>query len=97
MTFTATQFQPQVDTLFSVELPERQETILRLESVEDSAVQERDYRSFSLFFTDVSDTPLPQATYRLRHPQLGEQYIFLVPIAKIADGHRYQACFTVQA
>lgn len=49
---------------------------------------------FALVFRGPPDPLLPQATYGLRHPGLGLCEIFIVPIAKNADGVAYQAIFT---
>ncbi|WP_147426655.1 DUF6916 family protein [Trinickia fusca] len=97
MTFTAALFRPYVDTSFSTHSPDNREVALLLESITNGAMENSGYHSFSLFFADESSAPLPQGGYRLQHAQLGEQFIFLVPIAKTANGHRYQACFNVQA
>jgi len=94
MTFTATLFRPYVGTVFSIPLPENREAALRLESVADGAMGSGGRHEFSLFFTDTSSASLPQGTYMLRHTRVGEMFIFLVPIAKTANGHRYQACFS---
>lgn len=48
---------------------------------------------FSVFFDGPSDPRLPQSVYRLTHEQMGEVDIFLVPIAKVAEGFRYEAVF----
>lgn len=50
-------------------------------------------RPFSLLFRGPLDPQLRQATYRLRHAQLGDLEIFLVPVARRADGMRYEAVF----
>jgi hypothetical protein len=48
---------------------------------------------FSLYFTSRGNSVLPQRIYALRHPKLGVQSIFLVPIGKEGDTARYQAVF----
>jgi len=48
---------------------------------------------FSLLFIGAGDMVLPQATYRLRHDNMGEVAIFLVPIGKDQRGVSYQAVF----
>ena len=50
-------------------------------------------RPFSLIFFAADDHVLPQRTYDLRHPVLGERAIFLVPIAKTVRGVSYEAAF----
>lgn len=96
MIFTATLFRPHVGTVFSIPLPDNPEAALQLESVADGAVESDGNHEFSLFFTDTFSASLPQGTYMLRHARLGEQFIFLVPIARTANGHRYQACFSAR-
>jgi hypothetical protein len=109
MTFSAALFRSHVGTAFAVRLPGNRDVALQLESVANDAAEEGEGgdHTFSLFFTDAIDTsdaidgsaaPLPQGAYALRHAQLGEQFIFLVPVAhNAAGGYRYQACFNVQA
>jgi len=48
---------------------------------------------FSLVFNGPPDPLLPQASYALTHPTLGELEIFIVPIARDADAVRYEAVF----
>jgi hypothetical protein len=95
MTFSVELFQPHVGTSFSTLLPNEQQIVVTLESLNDSTVANTGYHSFSLYFTTNTSEPLPQGTYALQHPQLPEQLIFLVPIAKAEQGFRYQACFNV--
>ena len=51
--------------------------------------QER--RQFSLVFRGQAG--LPQGTYRLTHPDLGDLDVFLVPIGRDGDETRYEAAF----
>lgn len=48
---------------------------------------------FSLLFRNASAFLFPQQTYPMRHPQLGEFGLFLVPIARDREGFIYQAVF----
>ena len=48
---------------------------------------------FSLVFLGPADQVLPQATYVVTHPAVGEQEIFLVPIGRGGEGVRYEAAF----
>jgi hypothetical protein len=48
---------------------------------------------FSLIFRCADERVLPQHTYSLNHPALGEVSVFLVPIGKDAKGVSYQALF----
>jgi len=48
---------------------------------------------FSVFFKGSLEFLLPQATYRLAHPQMGEFDLFLVAVGQEADGYRYEAVY----
>jgi hypothetical protein len=48
---------------------------------------------FSLIFTGAKDNFLEQKIYRMHHEKLGEGELFLVPIAEVADGYKYEAGF----
>jgi uncharacterized protein DUF6916 len=48
---------------------------------------------FSLVFRGPLEPVLPQRVVQLQHPRLGELDLFLVPIAKEAQGIMYQAVF----
>ncbi|HKG15988.1 MAG TPA: hypothetical protein VKB12_21890 [Pyrinomonadaceae bacterium] len=53
-----------------------------------------DVERFSIYFYGPGNFHLPQRTYRLAHEQLGEQEIFLVPVAQNQRGFRYEAIFS---
>jgi hypothetical protein len=48
---------------------------------------------FSLIFTGAKDNFLEQKIYRMHHEKLGDGELFLVPIAEVADGYKYEAGF----
>lgn len=48
---------------------------------------------FSLLFRNGAAFLFPQQIYQMRHPNLGEVGIFLVPVAQERDGFLYQAVF----
>jgi hypothetical protein len=48
---------------------------------------------FSLIFRGALEVFLQQSTYPLEHERLGAFDLFLVPIARAADGFRYEAVF----
>jgi hypothetical protein len=48
---------------------------------------------FSLAFVAGRPLRLPQGTYKMRHPQLGEMEIFLVQIAVDAESSTFEAVF----
>ena len=49
--------------------------------------------AFSVFFLGPTDCFMPQGIQKIRHEQLGELEIFLVPVAKTKDGFEYEAAF----
>jgi hypothetical protein len=49
---------------------------------------------FSLLFRGPLDPVLPQQIHRLRHHALGALEIFIVPVARTAEGVDYEAIFT---
>lgn len=49
---------------------------------------------FSLMFRGPAAPLLEQATHVLAHPAMGEFAIFLVPVARDAQGIHYQAIFS---
>ena len=48
---------------------------------------------FSLYLTGPADRHLPQRTYTLEHPSMGELELFIVPIARGEQGYRYEIVF----
>ena len=50
-------------------------------------------QAFSVFFQGPLEHFMQQGTYKLRHPELGEFEIFLVPSAQTKDGFQYEAAF----
>ena len=50
--------------------------------------------SFSIVFLLESDVQLPQKTFNIKHDELGENQIFLVPLQPDVKGTRYEAVFT---
>jgi hypothetical protein len=50
-------------------------------------------QAFSLVFTGPPEPVLPQALYRLEHPEMGRLDIFLVPIGAGPEGVQYEAVF----
>ena len=50
-------------------------------------------RQFSLDFGGPREPVLPQATYAVRHDQLGDLELFLVPMGQDEEGMTYEAAF----
>lgn len=93
------QFQPFVGTHFELESDDRGSTSLELVEAKaygtptHSASGDDTSTRFSLVFLCAGRRDLPQQTYVLRHPQLGKQTLFLVPVAEDSRGLHLEAVF----
>jgi Domain of unknown function (DUF6916) len=83
-----TKFRVNVDSPEPVEL-ELVEVNIRPSEPNEQAGMER----FSTFFYGPSNVFLPQHTYEVVHPGMGEFQIFLVAIGKDERGFKYEAVF----
>jgi hypothetical protein len=83
-----TKFSVKVDSAEPVEL-ELVDVVVRKSEPNEQAGMER----FSTFFYGPAGFFLPQQTYDLVHPELGESQIFLVPIGQDTRGIKYEAVF----
>ena len=84
---TGTEFQTEVN---------QQTFALKLAEVKGYIPKENEQRGmerFSIFFDGPGEFRLPQGIYHLRHEQMGEIDIFLVPISGDEQGYRYEAVF----
>jgi len=52
-----------------------------------------DWVAFSLLFRGPLERPIGQGLYPTRHARMGQAELFLVPVAREADGMRYEAVF----
>ena len=88
-------FQPLVGQTFGVEITGESSIQLTLTEANLGPWQppEGSPSAFELMFRGPSDPILPQATYRLTHPELGSLDIFIVPIAHSDERTTYQAVF----
>jgi len=88
--------QPLIGTSFRLAVEGRDDIELKVTDV--CKVMERSKRltrqPFSIYFAGPRDVLVKQGTYRLRHEQLGEMSIFIVPVAQAAGGFEYEAVFT---
>lgn len=50
---------------------------------------------FALYFLGDNDFMLPQGTYRMKHAEIGELLLFIVPIARVARGYKYESVFNL--
>ncbi len=69
---------------------------LKLVAVTPRAVEpheEAGMERFSAVFTGPLDIFLPQQTYQLSHPEMGEFEVFLASIGQEAEGFRYEAVY----
>ena len=83
-----TKFSAHVDSAEPVEL-ELVNVVARPSGPNEQAGMER----FSTFFRGPSNAFLPQNTYEVTHPQMGEMLIFLVAIGQNEKGYEYEAVF----
>jgi hypothetical protein len=98
-TLSKESFAEQLNTKFRVllETEDAPEVELELAEVAEFPTlthSRSDVERFSLYFYGPGDFFLPQRIYRLAHEQLGEQDIFLVPVAQEPRGFRYEAVFS---
>jgi hypothetical protein len=93
--WTAADFEPLIGSRFELLEADRNGGYLRLESVTEVGRPGLGGPSgrtpFSLIFKGRTDGPRNQATYRLRHPTLGETTLLLVPIYHAGRAPRFEA------
>lgn len=89
---TRDEFAPLTGATFEVKIAEDQAVAMRLIDVSEFGGNPL-RRSFSLQFQGAGKLQLPQSIYSFRHPQLGEQAIFIVPISVNTEGFVYEAVF----
>jgi len=90
--WTLERFAPLVGEQFAIQVPElgaQAAALLEAKALRGAHPQGR--QAFSLLFR--SSVLLPQRTYALSHPALGELALFLVPVARGGDGVQYEAVF----
>ncbi len=92
---TEKEFSQHLNTKFQVRLDDQK---LELELVEvkgylPQANEQSGMERFSIFFVGPGNARLPQRLYSLKHEQMGEFEIFLVPISGNEKGFRYEAVF----
>ena len=95
-TYTAENFSRNLNTKFCVNVDPAEAIELELVGVEVRKVEPNEQSGmerFSTFFQGPPNYMLPQRTYELLHPQMGELQIFLVVIGQDEHGIRYEAVF----
>jgi hypothetical protein len=86
-----TRFRVQMEAAQSIELELSEVTTpKRLPATERKPGS---YESFSLIFQGPAGPLLPQRIYTLERPDCGPSELFLVPIARDANGIKYEAVF----
>lgn len=94
MNLTRDLFSDKVGQIWAIDepgAPAIELTLTEVESLRNYAKLKRE--PFGLIFTARGDFVLPQRTYTLRHADLGQMPIFLVPIGRQGDVTSYQAIF----
>lgn len=90
--WTHAAFLEQIHTTFTMEHPQWGQIALELISVSELRETPRQ-RMYSILFRGSLETPFQQGSFLLTHESLGEAHLFLVPIAREADGFHYEAVF----
>ena len=96
MAQTQADFASQLNTIFRVSLGTSTPVELKLVTVkghESEEYERPDMERFSLLFSGPSNFFLSQQTYRMKHEEMGELDIFLVPIGRESDTFLYEAVF----
>jgi len=87
-----TSFSEQVGSTFEVmDVPPAVFMLKLVRVVEHSKTEHN--AAFSVFFLGALDRFIPQGIRKLKHAELGEMEIFLVPVAKTNEGFEYEAAF----
>jgi hypothetical protein len=81
-----------VNTEFHVHDDAAKPFALKLTQVVERTTSDRQ-EAFSLLFHGPATHFIPQGIHKLKHAELGEGEIFLVPVGKDKDGYEYEAVF----
>jgi hypothetical protein len=93
---TAKTFAEHLNTKFSVRAEAPRPVELELVEVKEYNARENEHggmERFSLFLLGPGDIHLPQHTYTLEHPSMGELELFVVPVGRDDRGFRYEVVF----
>jgi hypothetical protein len=89
---TRDQFAEQLNTKFKIYVTP--ENFVEAELTQVSEIRKRPRQeAFSLVFLAFVDAPFEQAAYKIEHPTLGSDILFLVPIEKTDKGVFYEVLF----
>ena len=76
------------------ELELRRADVSQYHELEDeNAQKERERKPFSVEFHSRRNEHVPQQLFSVKHDDMGEFDLFLVPLGPDAEGHRYEAVF----
>jgi hypothetical protein len=93
---TEAEFAKHLNTNFRVQAESPRPVELKLIAVTprpSEPHEEAGMERFSAVFSGPVDIFLPQQTYHLVHPEMGEFDVFLVAIAREPDGFKYEAVY----
>jgi hypothetical protein len=90
--WTHAAFSKQVGSTYALDHPNWGSIPLELVTVSDLRETPRQ-RMYSLIFRGPLEKPFQQGSFPLEHAAMGRATLFLVPVAREADGFRYQAVF----
>lgn len=88
-------FEPRKGETFTLTDEAAGEVELKLTEVLGTGLRgSAEREQFSLYFQGPREPALPQRIYRLEHAAMGTMDLFLVPVARDAEGSTYEAVFT---
>ncbi|MGR8935950.1 MAG: DUF6916 family protein [Gammaproteobacteria bacterium] len=94
-TLTKESWATYLNSSFQVDIEGEHALLMQLQSVSGyGRPLDGKREAYSLLFRGPLQPLLPQRIYAIRHEQLGQLEIFLVPIGPDAEGMRYEAVFT---
>ena len=90
--WTHASFKENLNTAFALQHPRWGNVTVELVAVSELRETPRQ-RMFSLVFRGDLEQPMEQGLFSMTHEKMGTESLFLVPIAREADGFRYEAVF----
>ena len=93
---TEAEFAKHVNTKFRVQVEAPQPIELTLVSVTPRRIEPHEQAGmerFSVMFMGPREILLPQQTYLVSHPEMGDFEIFLVALGQEPEGIRYEAVY----
>jgi hypothetical protein len=92
---TEVNFAQHLNTKFSVPVNGRvfELELAEVKSYLSGPEEQQGMERFSIYFYGPPDAILPQNVYSMDHAEMGAFNIFIVPIARVEKGIRYEAVF----